>query len=405
MAAFNDTDALPILKELYPSGSVPRELWYKNAPLLALLPKDEDAYGEHVKVPLLYGHPQGRSASFTKARTNVSGSKYAAFEVDTKDDYAVAQITGRAIDKGKKDRGSFIRTFKGEMQGSQKQLRRSIVHALYRNGGGAIGQVGAYTPGASTFTLADVRDAVFLEVGMTLQADTTDGTSGTVHAGTAIITALNRRTGVVTSGSAWDAQITGFAANDFIFTDGDFGVKAHGMDAWIPASDPSATPFNGVNRAVDTVRLGGVRHDISTMPLEEGLIEGTELVVREGGEPDVIIVHTKTFANLAKAMGSKVTFGTKDAYDAKISFKTIKLVCSHGDVDVIGDPNCQGDVGWALQLDTWTCYSMGPMPRFIDDDGNPYLRQHDSDGVEIRSVARWNLGCGAPGWNGRFKLA
>jgi hypothetical protein len=404
MAAFSASDALPILKEIYPNGRVPRELWYKNAPLLALLPKDEDAYGEHVKVPLLYGHPQGRSASFAEARANVTGSKYAAFEVDTMDDYAVAQITGRAIDKGKKDRGSFVRTFKGELQGSQRQLKRSMVHALYRNGGGAIGQVGAYTATQTTFTLADVRDAVFLEVGMELQADTTDGTSGSVHSGSATITAINRQTGVVTTDSAWDSQITGFAANDYIFVDGDFGAKLHGLEAWIPSSAPGVTAFNGVNRSVDTTRLGGVRYDGSAQPIEEALIDGTELVVREGGEPDVIVVHTKTFANLAKALGSKVTFGMRDAYDAKLSFKTIKLAASHGEIDVIADPNAQGDVAWVLQLDTWTLHSMGPTPRLLDDDGNPYLRQHDSDGVEIRSVYRANLGCGAPGWNGRIAL-
>ena len=404
MAAFTASDALPILKELYPSGSVPRELFYKNAPLLALIPKDEDAYGEHVKVPLLYGHPQGRSATFAQARANVTGSKYAAFEIDTVNDYAIAQITGEAIDKGKKDRGSFVRTFKGEMQGSQRQLKRSLVHALYRIGGGAIGQVGAYTANATSFTLADVRDAVFFEVGMEIKADTTDGTSGTVHAGSATVTAVNTGTGVITTDGDLDTVITGFAVNDYIFVDGDFGAKLDGLDAWVPSSAPGATAFNGVDRSVHTTRLGGVRYDASGQPLEEGLIDGVELVVREGGEPDVVIVHTKTFANLAKALGSKVTFGTKDAYDAKISFKTIKLIASHGEIDVIGDPNCQGDVAWALQLDTWTLHSMGAVPRFIDDDGNPYLRVSDADSVEIRSVYRANLGCGAPGWNGRFAL-
>lgn len=404
MAAFSATDALAILKEIYPGGKVPREMYYRNAPFLAMLPKDTEAYGEHVKVPLLFGHPQGRSASFSKARTNVSPSRYEAFEMDTKDDYAVAQITGRAIDKGKNDRGSFIRTFKGEMTGSQKQLKRSLVHGVYRNGGGAVGQVSAYTAAASTFTMSDLRDMVFLEVGMEIQADTTDGTTGAVHTGTATITAINRQTGVVTSDSALDSQITGFAANDYIFVDGDFGTKVSGLDAWIPSSAPGATDFHGVDRSIDTTRLGGVRYDGSAQPIEEALIDGTELVVREGGEPDIILVHTKTFANLAKSLSGKVVFGTKDAYDAKMSFKTIKLVCSHGEIDVIGDPNCQGDVAWALQLDTWTLYSMGEVPRLLDDDGNPYLRQSDADGVEIRSVYRAELGCGAPGWNGRISL-
>lgn len=399
---FTAADALPILKEIYPNGKVPRELFYKRAPLLAMLPKDTDAYGEHVKVPLLYGHPQGRSATFADARANVSGSNYAAFEMDTVDDYAVAVITGRAIDKGKKDKGSFIRTFRGELMGSQKQLKRSLVHALYRNGGGAIARVSSIS--TTTLTVTDPADMVFVEVGMELQLSATDGTSGSVRSGSATVTAVDRQAGTIETDSNWTTQISGATANDYVFVDGDFGNKASGLDAWIPATAPGATAFHGVDRSADTTRLGGVRYDGSSQPIEEALIDGCELVVREGGEPDVIVVHTKTFANLAKAMSSKVEYGRRDAYDAKLSFKTIKLACSHGDVDIVGDPNCQLNVGWALQLDTWTLYSMGEVPRLLDDDGNPYLRQNDADGVEIRSVYRAELGCGAPGWNGRITL-
>ena len=59
---------------------------------------------------------------------------------------------------------------------------------------------------------------------------------------------------------------------------------------------------------------------------------------------------------------------------------------------------------WTLSMDSWKLYSMGDLVRLLDDDGMPYLRQNLADGVEIRVVSRPQLGCSAPGHNGRFVI-
>lgn len=404
MASFTSSDATPILKELYPDDKV-REALYKRAPLLGILPKNREAYGEHVKVPLKYGDPQGRSATFATGRTNMTPSKHVAFEVTTVNDYAFAEIDGEAIDKSKNDKGSFIRVLKNEMDGAMRQLKRSLVHALYRNGGGAIGQVSSGSTVASTsITLANPSDVVWFEVGQEIAGDTTDGTSGTVHSGSATLTAVDRATGALTSDANWSTGISGLAASDYLFVAGDFGAKLKGLDAWVPSSAPSSTAFFGVDRSTDTTRLGGVRDDLSGQNIEEAIIDALELVAREGGEPDVVVLHTLDFANLQKTLGSRVTYDSVSSFDAPVGYRTIKLMGPAGEVQVIADANAIPNVMWVLQLDTWTLHSMGNTPKYLDNDGMAVLRTVTSDSVEVQLVYRAQLACSAPGWNGRFVI-
>jgi hypothetical protein len=58
-----------------------------------------------------------------------------------------------------------------------------------------------------------------------------------------------------------------------------------------------------------------------------------------------------------------------------------------------------------LQMDVWKLYSLGAAPKLLNQDGNRVLRQSDEDGVEIRTGYYAQLGCRAPGFNIRLKLA
>lgn len=403
MAALTISDITPLLKELYPDGA-PEDANYKSAPFYAMVPKFQEAYGELYKVPLIYGRPQGRSATFATAQTNQTAGKYTAFDVSLVSDYATAQITGESIDKTKKDKGAFVQALKAEMDGALGQLKRSLVHGLYRNGGGAIGQVGAYTATATTLTLSNVEDVVFFEVGQVIVADTTDGTSGSVNAGSATLSAVNRSTGVLTASAAWDTGIASIAVNDYLFVQGDFGAKVKGLDAWIPSSAPSSTSFFGVDRSVDTDRLGGVRYDGSSQAIEEALQDGIERCARNGGNPDVIFMHPKQLSNLIKAMGSKAVYDMRYSDSGKIGFRSVKVDTPVGTLDIVPDINCQHNVAWGLQMDTWVLLSIGSTPKMLDDDGNAMLRAASSDAVELRCVYRAQLGCRAPGYNVRITL-
>src|SRR5690348_10584943 len=306
----------------------------------------------------------------------------------------------------KTDRGSFIRAMKPEIDSALRQLRNSLVHAVYRNGGGAIGKLnGGTVAGGTTGTLANISDIRFFSPGQIIGASATDGTSGSQHSGTLTVQSVNRNTGVITTTANWDTGISAIGVNDYLFVDGDFGAKLSGLEAWVPSSDPGATTFFGVDRTADVMRLGGIRQDFSAYPIEEAIPRLLERLAREDAETDCIAVHTLDWTNLAIALGSKVVYGTMEAYDdPKIGLRTITVTGPMGDVEILADPNCPPDTLWALQLDTWTLYSLGDIPKMLNNDGNVVLRNVTSDGVEAQLVYRAQLACDAPGWNGRFAI-
>ncbi len=238
---------------------------------------------------------------------------------------------------------------------------------------------------------------------MTLAASATDGTSGAVRAGTVEVAAVNEATGEITATGNWTAGIAAAVASDFIFVAGDFGAKFKGFDAWIPETAPGATLFFAVDRSVHPTRLGGQRKDLSGRPIEEALIDIGAIMSLCGAEIDVIVVNPLQWASLEKSLGTRCQYGEMGSPDnADIGFETIKLRTPSGKVDILADPNCQPNVAWALQLDTWTFETLGEMPKLLDTDGNAMLRTGTSDAVEIQCVYRAQPYTDAPGWNGRF---
>lgn len=407
MASLSSSDIAAILKEIYPDG-LPKSVMYKNSPFLAALPKDtEAAYSKQIQVPVRYGHPQGASADFAIARNSGSfaqQSSYSAFSVTTKNYYGSAAIDGEAIDKSKRDRGSFVRALEKEISGAQYTMKRSLTAYVFGNGGAALGRVATSGITTTVLTLSNPSDVVWFEKGAVIRAASTDGTSGSLRTGSATLTAVDRSAGTLTASANWTTAITGITDADYLFKAGDFGAAISGFEAWVPRSAPSATAFFGVDRTPDS-RLSGVRKDLSDRPIEEGLIDAAELLAREGSSVDFAVLHTTAYASLQKALGSKVIYDTMEAFDdARVGFKVISFMGPAGPIKVMADPNAP--VGRLLmgQLDTWTLYSMGDMVRMLDNDGLPYLRQVTADGIEIQLVFRGQLACDAPGWNGNFAI-
>lgn len=416
LGALNSSDLAQVLKTIYPKG-VPLDEVPRKCPTLALLTKDTEWAGNGTLFPLIWGAPQGQSSDIVRAITNKSGSKNSGFLVTTTDDYAVWGLTGRVISQTRNDMGSFTRYLKAELDGSMNALKLSCMNALFRNGGGAIGQITAgSTVSSATITLTNRFDSMYFSPGMVLLSSATDGTSGAVRAGVSDGTIVGQKvlsvdptTGTIVGTRHWDDAITGCAASDYLFVDGSFGAKYKGFDAWIPSTAPGATSFFGVDRSVEPVKLGGVRlpSTSANKPIDETLIDLIDEVTYMGGTPDVVVLHNRQWTNLEKRLASKIMYGDKtaDSAVAKLGLRSITLQGPSGPVDVISDPNAKIDTALALQLDTWTMGSMGELFRLLDDDGLPYLRMALADEIEGRLVSRPGLACKAPGFNGRATLS
>ena len=397
--ALNMTTFAAALKQHYTNERV-ENMVYKDNPFLAMISKYEQFGGENLKLPIKYGIPQGRSATFSDAQANKTNTQLKAFLLTRVSDYSLASIANETIEASKGNANAFMEAATVEIDGAIESATRSLAIACFGDGSGAIGQVLSTTSSVATFTLKETDDVTNFEVGMQIKLNVNktgnSGTLSTAHT----IDGVNRDTGVITLSAS--ASLT---ADHYIYQEGDYDGKVSGLEAWVPSSAPGSTDsFFGVNRSSDATRLGGIRFDGSSLPLEEALIGAAARVAREGGKPDVCFVNYSAFADLEKALGSKVSY-VDQKVNPEIGFRGILIHGPRGPIKVIPDQNCPPNVAFMLQMDVWKLYSLGKAPKILDSDGLKFLRDSSADSVEVRVGYYAQLGCRGPGYNVRIALA
>ena len=399
------------LKELYTPAKV-EKLVYENFPLLALMPKKKDFVGKYKVVPVYYGNSQGRSATFTRAQASGlrDTSKVVDFNIYRVKDYGVCTIDNETMEATANDKGAFLKARETEIDGIISSLSQSLATQIVRSGWGDIGRIGSIS--TNTITLLSSADVVNFEVGQELVVAAAQATGAIRAVGTStngiFITAINRDTGVLTFGFNVTDATNGIplaAANDYIFMRGDRDEGASpvmlrmlGLDAWLPVTAPSATLFAGVNRTLDVTRLGGLRRDVSALPIEEGLLDGAAYASREGSKPDTYWLNPMRYVDLVKALGSKVQYMDVQASES-IGFRGITVQGPMGAIKVLADPTIPTDRCYGLTMSTWELESLGDLIRPLNSDGLEMLRMSTRDGYEVRYGYYANLACKAPGRN------
>ncbi len=397
MAALDQTSFQYALKTLYPREAI-ENLVYKTHPLLSMLKKNEGFKGLDMKIPLSYADLGGRSVDFATAIANKTASKGVAFNITRNKDFAIASIDYETLKASEGDNAAFMGALKREMDSAYNTLSRSLAISLFGTGSGSIGQVDATTTlTGAVLVLKNVNDVVKFEVGNVIVASTADG-GGSVKTARTII-AMDRSAGTVTFNSNLNSG-TAWASQDYLFVQGDYDSKIKGLRAWIPDSAPTSTLFFGVDRSVDTDRLGGLRFNGSAMPIEEALISAASVAARAGAMPDTVIVNFNKYRELEIALGSKVQYvDIKAETKAQIGFRGIQLMSPIGPMKIVADRDCPSDRAFMLQLDTWTLHSLGAAPVLQDADGNKMLREQSANALEFRMWYSAQLACTAPGYN------
>ncbi len=410
MAGTDLTNFEPLLKEMYSDDNI-LNLVYKDNPFLALVPKVEDAQGKYIPKPVIFGNPQGRSRTFSEAKTRGSETNVepASFFVTRVKDYSIASVDNETILASESDKGAFLKAATTAMDGAIQALTRSLAISMYRPASGYYGRVLAEpTTHATTFTLTlqEAEEITNFEEQQVLNiwsaasggsARTSDGAETDF-----VVVGVDRDSGVLTLEATYNGSGT-IAAGDFIFVKGDRGLSLSGLMSWIPTTAPTATPFFNVDRTSDVTRLAGVRQDGRGKPIEEALLDLVTRVGREGGKPDYILMNYEEYNDLIKSLGSKVQYIDLKV-NAAVGFRGVEIQGPKGPVKCVADQNCPAGFAWALQMDTWELLSLGKAVRVIDTDGMKWLRNNDSDGVEIRIGSYSQLACRGPGFNGVAQL-
>jgi hypothetical protein len=401
---FDMTAANAALKELY-TDQVVQNLVYADNPFLAMVPKVTDFGGKYKPIPIIIGTSQGRSATFSIAPGYQSPPIVNSFLLTRMSDYSIASIDNQTMLAAKTDKMAFIEGAKLVVDSAIRVITNSLATSLYRSGTGTIGRISDITSGV--ITLSSAADVVNFEVNQAIQVTSTDG--GTPRTTVGYVCAVNRSAGTLSVSTAYGVT-TGFGTptnwtnNDYILTYGDLvttgtQLKVSGLAAWIPTSAPGTTAFYGVNRATDTIRLGGVRYDGSTQTIEEALIDATALVAREGGRPNKVFMSYGSFAAFVKSLGSKVQYIDVKG-PAEVGFRGVRIIGSNTQLDCFPDRSCPANLAYALQMDTWQLASLGDAPQILRyGDGLEMLRIYNADASEIRCGYYANLACNAPGWN------
>lgn len=423
----NPTNQVAALKELYPeNGDFMKDLVYAKNPGLALIPKDESPSGmagKYIPCPLVYGTPQGRSATFATAQSNQTAPYDVSFFVYRASNYQLVTITNELIEATKDDIGAFIDQVKLNMDTGFRNISNDLAHDLFAPSTGERGQISAISTGA--ITLTNANDVVNFEVGMSLVSYSVSGQTPTQSTGAAIgyVIAVNRSSGVVTvaasQGGAAATPTNWSTSFKYLAVEGDISfvsnglrpgnaLKIAGLSYWLPTSAPtSGDSFWGVDRSVDVTRLAGVRFDGSSESIEEALIDAAALVAREGGMPDMCFMNFASYAALEKSLGAKVQYVDVKHEEADIAFAGIRVHAPYGPITIIPDRSCQPQTAYLLDLKTWKLRSLNKMPHILKYgvEGLEGLRVGNADALEIRIGYYGNLTCNAPGWNAVVQLS
>ena len=301
----------------------------------------------------------------------------------------------------------------------------NMAFELFSGGTASRGQISSagvtYSSPNLTFTLANSQQVVQFEVGMTLQASTTDGgaaiTDGT-NVIAAQVTSVNRGTGVITATVVQGTYSSSWAATNFLQVYGDVGLAGastiagllglSGLAAWVPSVDPTSTDnFWGVNRSADPTRLGGLRYNATTFSISEGLTNALALGNREGASFDLIIIDFVSYSTLVNELGAKVQYVMLEHDEVEVAFEAIHFHSAYGKIPVLADRSCQAQTAWCLTQDTWKLRTLGKAPHILTYglEGLEGLRVGNADALEIRIAYYGNLICSAPGYNMQVALS
>ena len=413
--AIDRSKYLPYLKERWIEPNAIQLAIFQNAPLLGLLEKEADEMGgRYMHVPLMRVGPVGRSASYTKARSNAIGSTMVGFDVTYVSNYQIVFFDGNAVDDAGGNDNAIADLVDNEMTAGMATLRKDMQQGVFGNVGGSRGRIGSIATGNAgancRIVLLNITDSKFFEEGMLLAASANDGTA-TGHTlrgsgATIAVTAIDRIAGYLEFASDVTATISGLTANDYLFVDGDFKSKMTGLAGWFPVTAPTTGDnLFGIDRSINVNVLSGLRKDISGVAIEQGLVDAAADADLYDAHFDLYVINPVRWGKFANSLGAdranRLTDLVGSAGKATVSYRAIQVSTNFGDVPVVADGGCPLGDGYGLTKASLKIGHVGgDLVRIVEDDGLMLRRETTiGDGWALDIKGRSNLACKQPGQN------
>lgn len=381
-----------LLKEYYTKHPVAVTGLEKD-PFYTMLKKNT-AWGgmDQLRIGVQYGFAQNVSAAAATSYAGTADASVDAFYLKRARKFNKASLN-RELMLASRDELSLLKSTVAQIDGAAKAVARAISVELFRDSSGAIGQISSIN--SSTITLTNPKDAINFEIGMKVTtyasksyatgsspSSTDDGNSLTVQN-------INYSAGTVTLSAS-----TGLTNSDYVFPVGTKAAALSGLEAWCPATAPSAgESFWTVDRSVHVERLAGSRVDATTgMSLTEALIEGAAAVSTHGGKVDTFFVSFDKWSALTKLLQGAAF---QEFNVGKIGFDSIVITVPGGKARVVCSNACPSDRIFGVNMDALELVSIGETVQFADEDSK-LLREANADSFEVRVASYCNLACYDP---------
>ena len=410
------------MKDNYGPGSKRvQKLLYKDFPFLGYIKKNvgvESGSGRRLIAPCVYGSAQGLSSGFTPGRTAASATggntKSQDWNVVWGEYFAFCDISDKLM-KLSAGSGSYLDTVALEIDSLYTSWSMTFSKYLLSS---SARNLGSFTESSGVCTLVNSDDVVNYKIGMLVNASANDG-SATGHAllgsgSIGYIIGVNQNVGTFTvsatdGGSA--GTPSGWTGTMYAFRYGDFGGTAspntvcQGFGDWCPASDPSATLYNGVDRTQDIIALSGVRMtaaEIAGLSLESRIKRlVTRMANRGFGAPKVVFVNPEKWQDLADSYEQRAIASDRIGTVGTFGYKAIKVVAGGTEVDVMTDRFVGPTDVLALgDPDSFTLNTPEEFPAVVKGDGLDMLRKVGSNDYEHR-LGAYPAVMASPGYLGR----
>lgn len=404
--AFDTAGALAAFFKVRYKGKVQDILTYEK-PTLGMIKRSEGLTGIKTVLPVKIDNPQGMSAVLAQALSNATSSVGRAWGITPATYYAGLQLDARTMMASKNDEGAYLKARANDYEGLLTSIGQELEQFLWRDGSGSMGQVDADPGVGTTVQLATVEDSINFHIGMRVlfYADVAGSPSGAPRDAVAdVVSAVNHDTGLVTFALALDAAIL---ATDHMVREGNLNACMKGIPAWIPAADPSATPFFDMVRSDAPQMLGGWRQTwLGT--IEETAKKLDSKIRRISQRPKCLWLSFSNFLKLEAELGTRA-IRYADGGMAKFGRPSLAMVAPGGTIEVKAGPFVPEDSGYLLDMSTWELMSLGEVPHVVQDDGLTAIRIGSGvtaeDGIEIRFRYFAQLVCHNPYANGRFPIS
>lgn len=368
MATTTMTTVDNILKEVYESG-VNDQLQSEITALKRIENSTEgvthEVGGKYVRFPVRTQRNHGIGARNENEALPIPRTQsYASAQVKLKYLYGSLEMTGQTLELADKNFQAFASALDSEVNGLKEGLRKDLARQVYGTTKGVMATATAVGT-TTTFLLPD-NQAMYMEIGMFVDIFTS---ADAVRVADTVITNITSAAGVTTLTFA-PAAGANTAVGDYIVRDNAVNKEITGLGSIVQSSgiiyniDPASTPVwvssvdanAGVNRA-----------------LTEGLMINMVDTIRRkgGGAPTVIFTSLGVRRSYFNLLVQQRRMTNTQEFTG--GFKGLAFVTDTGEIPVIADVDCPGNVMLFVNEKELKVYEAGPWG-FMDRDGSKWQR-------------------------------